>query len=107
MIFYVNAAITSANTSNTDIIGTATILGSSSAKPTLRASSPVIVEGQPAVFKFYLDKPAITDVVFDIQTVDINAIAGQDYTASTLNRKLGNHFIFIIRIKVEICNGLF
>ena len=77
--FYLNATITSTNTLNSNIVGTALISGVA-AKPTVFISKPTVVEGTNAIFTISLSQPSLFETKIIVVTSDGTAISGADYT---------------------------
>ena len=76
--FYLNASVTSANTLNTDLVGTALISGTS-AKPTVYISSPTVVEGSQVSFTINLSKPSLFATQIKFTTTNVSATAPDDF----------------------------
>ncbi|QKJ62456.1 Calx-beta domain-containing protein [Flavobacterium sp. M31R6] len=79
--FTLNATVTSGNTSNTSVAGTATITDNE-ATPTVSISNPTVTEGANAVFTVSIDVASSVDTVVDVVTATGTA-GTSDYTATT------------------------
>jgi len=79
--FTLNGTVTSANTSNTNPVGTATI-NDNDAKPTVSISDVTVTEGSPAVFTVSISGVSSVDTLLNVVTTTGTA-GTTDYTVTT------------------------